>query len=375
VSNQPRLIKSGVTGEFVNVTHKVFIKERMCGMKLIITIAAIGLMLLSITFASAQEPELINEIVARVNSDIITRADYFNALKDLREQLTREMAGKSEAQIEAEYEKVKPTVLDYLIENILLEQKAKELNIDVEAEVNQRMAEIAKDNGLPNVLAFENELKKQGIDPEGARAQIRKGLPQQYVVQREVLSPIFQRLNDKDRRDFYEKYKEKFTTQGEITISEIFLPLEGHTADEVQQRAKRLVAEIRAGKSFTEAVQANSPASRASRAQNGKLGTFKQGELKEDIAAATSTLKTGEVTEPIRLQDGFQIIRVDEKKAPTVLPFENPEVQNAVGRGATMERAEEARKKYLKKLREDAFVQISPGYATAQAKPDKSDKN
>ena len=344
-------------------------------MKLIITIAAIGLMLLSITFASAQEPELINEIVARVNSDIITRADYFNALKDLREQLTREMAGKSEAQIEAEYEKVKPTVLDYLIENILLEQKAKELNIDVEAEVNQRMAEIAKDNGLPNVLAFENELKKQGIDPEGARAQIRKGLPQQYVVQREVLSPIFQRLNDKDRRDFYEKYKEKFTTQGEITISEIFLPLEGHTADEVQQRAKRLVAEIRAGKSFTEAVQANSPASRASRAQNGKLGTFKQGELKEDIAAATSTLKTGEVTEPIRLQDGFQIIRVDEKKAPTVLPFENPEVQNAVGRGATMERAEEARKKYLKKLREDAFVQISPGYATAQAKPDKSDKN
>jgi len=344
-------------------------------MKFIITIAAIGLLLVSSPFTGAQEPELINEIVARVNSDIITRADYFNALKDLKEQLTREMAGKSEAQIDAEYEKIKPTVLDYMIENILLEQKAKELNIDVEAEVNQRMAEIAKDNGLPNVLAFENELKKQGIDPEGARGQIRKGLQQQYVVQREVLSPIFQRLSDKDRRDFYEKYKDKFTTQGEITISEIFLPLEGHTANEVEQRAKRLVAEIRAGKSFTESVQSNSPASRASRAQNGKVGTFKQGELKEDIAAATSSLKAGEITEPIRLQDGFQIIRVDEIKASTVMPFESPEVQNAVGRGATMEKAEEARKKYLKKLREDAFVEITKGYVTAQAKTDKSDKN
>jgi len=344
-------------------------------MKFIITSAAIGLLLASSTFTRAQEPELVNEIVARVNSDIITRADYLNALKDLRDQLTREMAGKSEDQINAEYEKIKTTVLDYMIENILLEQKAKELNIDVEAEVNQRMAEIAKDNGLPNVLAFENELKKQGIDPEGARGQIRKGLQQQYVVQREVLSPIFQRLNDKERREFYEKYKDKFTTQGEITISEIFLPLEGHTANEVEQRAKRLVAEIRAGKSFTDAVQANSPATRASRAQNGKVGTFKQGELKEDIAAATSSLNSGEITEPIRLQDGFQIIRVDEKKAPTVMPFESPEVQNAVGRGATMEKAEDARKKYLKKLREDAFVEITKGYVTAQAKPDKSNKN
>ena len=344
-------------------------------MKSRIAIATIGVLLVSATVARAQEPELINEIVARVNSDIITRADYLNALRDLREQLTREMSGKSEAQINEEFEKVKPTVLDYMIENILLEQKAKELNIDVEAEVNQRMAEIAKDNGLPNVLAFENELKKQGVDPEVARGQIRKGLQQQYVVQREVLSPIFQRLSDKDRHDFYEKYKDKFTTQGEITISEIFLPLEGHTANEVEQRAKRLVAEIRSGKSFTEAVQATSPATRASRAQNGKVGTFKQGELKEDIAAATSSLKAGEITEPIRLQDGFQIVRVDEKKPPTVLPFESPEVQNAVGRGATMERAEEARKKYMKRLREDAFVEITKGYVTAQAKPDKSDKN
>jgi peptidyl-prolyl cis-trans isomerase SurA len=344
-------------------------------MKFIITIFAIGVALASGSTASAQEPELVNEIVARVNSDIITRADYLNALRDFKEQLVREMAGKPEAQIDAEYERMKPTILDYMIENILLEQKAKELNIDVEAEVNQRMAEIAKDNGLPNVLAFENELKKQGVDPESARAQIRKGLQQQYVVQREVLSPIFQRLNDKDRHDFYEKNRDKFTTQGEVTISEIFLPLEGHTADEVAQRAQRLVAELRAGKSFTDAVKENSPATRASRAQNGKLGTFKQGELKEDITAAISTLKIGEVTEPLRLQDGFQIVRLDDKKLPTVLPFENPDVQNAIGRGATMERAEDARKKYMKKLREDAFVEITSGYVTAQAKPEKTDKN
>ncbi|MEK6325373.1 MAG: SurA N-terminal domain-containing protein [Acidobacteriota bacterium] len=345
-------------------------------MKFVLMTLGIGLVLALAATARAQEPDLINGIVARVNNDIITLADYQNALRDFREELGRQMSGKSEAEVKAEYERMKPTVLNFMIDDLLLEQKAKELNIDVETDVNQRMKEIAAQNGSPNVLAFENELKKQGIDPETARGSIRKQLQQQYVIQREVLSPIYQRLNDKDKRDFYDKHKDGFTVPGEVTLSEVFLPLEGHTASEVDQRAKRLVAELRAGKAFAVAVQENSPAGRGSRAQNGKLGTFKQGELKEDIAAAISTLKAGEVTEPIRLQDGFQIIRLDDRKDATMRAFENADVQNAIGRAATMERAEEARKKYLTKLRQDAFVKIAEGYVTAQAKPaDKTDKN
>lgn len=343
-------------------------------MKFIISVLAAGVVFAFSAPARAQEPELVNEIVARVNNDIITRVDYLNALRDFRDELGRQLQGKTDAQIDAEFERLKTSVLDYMIDDLLVEQKAKELNLDVETEVNQQMAQIAKDNNLQNVLAFENELKKQNIDPETFRTSIRKRLQQQLVIQREVLSPIYQRLNDKDRRDFYDKHKEAFTTPGEETISEIFLPLEGHTADEVSQRAKRLVAELRAGKNFEEAVQENSPTSRATRAQKGKIGSFKQGELNKDVSAAISSLKAGDVTEPIRLQDGFQIVRLDDRKPATVLPFENSDVQSAVGRMATMERAEDARKKYLKKLREESFVEVTKGYVTAQVKPEKTDK-
>jgi peptidyl-prolyl cis-trans isomerase SurA len=344
-------------------------------MKFIISILTIAVVFALTAPARAQEPELLNEIVARVNNDIITLVDYRNALRDFREELTRQMQGKTDAEINAEFERLKSSVLDFMIDDLLVEQKAKELNLDVETEVNQQMAQTAKENGFQNLLAFENELKKQGIDPETFRSSMRKRLQQQIVIQREVLSPIYQRLNDKDKRKFYDEHKDGFTTQGEETISEIFLPLEGHTADEVSQRAKRLVAELRAGKNFEEAVQENSPTSRATRAQKGKVGSFKQGELNKDISAAISSLKPGEVTEPIRLQDGFQIVRLDARKPATVLPFENTEVQAAIGRAATMERAEDARKKYLKKLRQESFVEITKGYVTAQAKPEKTDKN
>jgi parvulin-like peptidyl-prolyl isomerase len=340
-------------------------------MKFVVTTLAMAFILGLATTARAQEPELVNEIVARVNNDIITRTDYLSALDAFKEELKHQMQGKSEAEVNAEFEKLRPTVLDLMIEDLLLEQKAKELGIDVEAEINQQMMQIAKESQLPNLTALEQAMRNQGVDPEVARNSLRRRLQQQYVVQREVLVPVYQRLSEKEKREFYEKHKAELTIPGEVTLSEIFLPLEGHTAADVEQRARRVVAELRAGGSFSDAVKTNTPATRASRAQDGKLGAFKPSELKEEIAAAVSSLKAGEVTEPIRLQDGFQIIRVDARKDATVRPYEDKEVQEMVSRAATMDRAEDARKKYLKKLREEAYIEIAKGYQPAQAKAEK----
>ena len=334
---------------------------------------AAGLLALASMPARAQEPELVSEIVARINNDIITSADYAQALRDFKEELGRQMSGKSDAEVNAEYERLKPTVLDILIEDLLLEQKAKELNMDVEADVNQEMLTLAKQNNAKDLLAFEEQLKKEGIDPEVVRTQIARRIRRDLVIQREVLAPVFQRLTDKERREFYEKNKEGFTMPGEVTFSEIFLPLEGHTATEVEQRARRLVTELRAGGDFVEAVQKNSAPNRPSTARQGKMGTFKQGEMNKETAAAIAPLNIGDVTEPIRLQDGFQIIRLDDRKAPVLRKFDDPEVIKIIGQTVTMQKAEEERKKYVKELREEAYIDITKGYQSAEAKAEKPD--
>src|SRR5215813_5609473 len=345
-------------------------------MKFLLVAASFLVVLAVVPTARAQEPELVSEIVVRVNNDIITRADYLNAVKDFHEELLKQaqQSGKSLAEAEAEYERLKGTILDYLIEDLLLEQKAKEMSYDAEAEVNQQMTELAKQNNFKSAVEFEKALREQGIDPELLRTQMRKRAQQEYVMQREVLQPIFSSLSEKDKRDYYERHKDQFMIPGEVVLSEIFVPLEGHTAAEIEQRARRIIAEIKAGTSFEDAVQKNSPPSRASRAQNGKMGAFKGTDLRPEINAAISSLKPGQITEPIRLQDGYQIIRVDERKEATIRKFEAPEVQNFIARSATMERADQARKKYLKKLREEAFVEINKDYAPAQAKTNSSDK-
>ncbi len=329
---------------------------------------SVVMVLIAAAAALGQEPVHVNGIAARVNNDIITRGDYVNAVRDFKEELTRQMQqqGKNQSDIDAEFEKLRPTVMDLLIEDLLLEQRAKEVGIEVEAEVNQQMIEIAKENGFKNLIDFEEALKKQGVDPEAARTSLRKKLLQQIVIQREVWTPIFQSISDKERREFYDKNKDGFTIPGEVVLSEIFLPLEGHTGTEVEQRARRLVTELRAGADFVEAVKNNSPSSRASRAQNGKLGAFKVTDLKPDLTAAIADLKPAGVSEPIRLQDGYQIVRLDDRKQPVLRKYEDAEVQRVIGNNVVAGRAEEARKKYMEKLREEAYVEIHEGYPSAK---------
>jgi|HubBroStandDraft_6_1064221.scaffolds.fasta_scaffold37552_2 peptidyl-prolyl cis-trans isomerase SurA len=335
---------------------------------IIMALAAVVFIALPIRSAQAQqESELVNEIIAQVNNDIITRMDYLNALKEFREELAHQMAGKSEAEVSAEYDKLKSTVLDLMIEDLLLEQKCKELNIDVEAEVNQELANIAKENGVSDAIAFEQQLKAQGVDPDEARKTLRKNIQHHHVLEREVYMPLFQRVTDKERREFYDKHKEAFIVPGDIVLSEIFLPLENETANDVEQRARRLVTELRAGSDFEEAVMKNSPPARASRAQKGKMGSFKVEDLKPDVKAAVASLKVGEVTDPIRLQDGFQIIRVDQRQEDIVHQFEEPQVQRSITGELAKQKVVEAQKKYTKELREEAYILIKPGYVVAEA--------
>src|SRR5436853_7218978 len=89
--------------------RSLFINERMCRMRFVVTTLAMAFVLALATTARAQEPALVNEIVVRVNNDIITLTDYLGALDAFKDELKNQMKGKSDAEINAEFEKLKPT--------------------------------------------------------------------------------------------------------------------------------------------------------------------------------------------------------------------------------------------------------------------------
>jgi peptidyl-prolyl cis-trans isomerase SurA len=172
--------------------------------------------LLSIAIpARADEPELVNDVVAQVNNDIISRATYLSALRDLHEELKFQMEGKSDTEVQAEYENLKSGVLDSLIDDLLLEQRSKELGFDgdVEAEVNQHMLKVAQESNFKTVEELEKAMRAEGLLPEEARTSLRKQFQHQYVLSREVLQPLVGRgatteQLDVASRDYLKKLRE-----------------------------------------------------------------------------------------------------------------------------------------------------------------------
>lgn len=320
----------------------------------------LSLLALLVIPTHAQKQERVCQGVARINDDIITRQAYLAAARDYSEDLARQMKaqGKDDKAIEEELERRKTSVIDGLVDEFLLAQRASELGLDADVEL-KRLEESVSD-GPRNLPQFLDELRKQGFDLELAAAAFRRQLLGQRAIQIEVLEPIFRSITESERRDFYDNHKEQFMLPATVTVSEVFLPFRDQSDAAVSQRAAKLLTELRAGADFLKAVAENTPASRPSFETRGSLGTIRLAELKENLAAALAKLNRGEFTQPLRLDSGYQIIRLDARMPATPRSYEDPMTQAAASRSMTMERAAGTRKSYIARLREKARIEICP---------------
>jgi peptidyl-prolyl cis-trans isomerase SurA len=320
---------------------------------------------LSISSVRAQEPQLIDETVARVNTDIITRSMLVKAQTDFKEELKRRYPDDQSKQQE-EYDKSAPRILDILIEDRLINQRAAELSIDVEPEINRRLLEFIKQtNPQWGLKEFEDALKQQGVDIEEIRKSQRTELQRQIIIFREVVNPIFDKLTDTEKREWYEKHIDDFRLPGEIKLSEIFIPFEGRSLAEAEALAKQVVTEARANKPFAELAKAYSDPKRPSAQKGGELPTLKDNEIKESLRKLVDKMKPGDVSDPIRTDNGFQVIRLNEYKAPGVVQFS--EVENGVAERLAYEKGAEKIKDYFSKLREKAYIRIAEPYKQSVA--------
>jgi parvulin-like peptidyl-prolyl isomerase len=325
------------------------------------------LSLLAMT-VQAQESRRHCEFAAVVNNHVITEVAYLAALNDYKAELSRQMhqQGKTNAEIGAEFERTKLGVLNALIDDLLLDQKAEELGLAEDADI-KKIIENPSLVILPGYrddfgsVAFEKALMHEGIHPEQLRNSVREQILRHTVIHKEVLAPIFEGITDGDRRDYYDEHKEDFMLPAEVTLSEIFVPFDGYPESEVERRASKILAELRAGADFIEAVKGNTPASHPSYAAEGHLGSFALLDLKASVAMAVSGLSPGEYAEPIRLSDGYMIIRLDARLPSTLRRYDDPTVQEALSRAVTLSRSEEARKNYIAGLRNNARIEICSG--------------
>jgi parvulin-like peptidyl-prolyl isomerase len=316
----------------------------------------------------AADIKVIEQIVAKVNGEIITQGDLAKARKDAEAELARQQV--SPVRAKELMQKAEANFLRDKIDQLLLVQKAKELEIDVDSDVSKRLAEIQVQSKIADADKFHEYIREEtGLSFEDFKQQMQNSMLTKNVVQREVGSRIT--VSKAEQLKYYEAHKSEFIREEQVVLSEILISTEGKDekgAAAAEKKAKELSTRARKGENFGTLAHDNSDAETAQ--DNGELPVpYKRGMLKKEIEDVVFKQDQGYVTDPFKQPNGFLILKVDEHYKQGLQAFDA--VQDEVMDKLFRPRMEPAVREYLTKLRKEAFLEIRAGYADSGAAPGK----
>ena len=314
-------------------------------------------------FAQEGEMTVVDEVVVQVNDDVITLSMLRRETRERIEALKQQ--GRTEQQAADEVAKHQAELIATLINERLLLQRGKELEMaaDIEAEVNRRMLQIAQEQGIKTIEQLYEAMRASKLDPEDIRRTMRTEMMKQAVLQQEVDRRVYLTPSAAELKKYFEEHPDRFRKPESVKLSEIYLSTVGKEDAAVRARALEIIAQARAGADFGSLAAANSEreknGQRSAPQDKGVVGEFDLPNLREDLVAALKNVPAGGVTEPIKTPEGYQILRVDTRTPGGSTPVFN---ENRVREAILMEKQPKEREEYLQKLRNEAFIKVAEAH-------------
>lgn len=332
--------------------------------RLIVLIAAIA------PLAQAADVRIVEEIIAKVNGDIITRGEMEQARTRLMEEAKSQ--GLTGAQLAEVVRNQDKNALRDQIDQLLLVQRGKDLDVKVDADVTRRLAEIQSQSKITDPDKFHDYIREQtGMSFEDFQQQMKNTLLTQKVIGEEISSRIS--IPEADLRKYYEEHQKEFVREEQVFLSQILISTDGKTPAQLaaaQKKAADLVTRARKGEKFSDLARQNSD-DPATAKDGGQLPPYKRSEhlLVKEIEDLVFQQKRGYVTDAIKLPQYLLILKVDDHYEAGQASFE--EVKEQITQKLAEPKMEPKVREYLTNLRQNAFLQIKDGYVDAGAAPGK----
>jgi len=313
----------------------------------------------------------VEEIIARVNNEIITRSEYEKSRQSAEDDARQDCQGKcTPEQLRAEIDQKQKTSLRDLIDQSLLVQRAKDMGVNVEPELIKRLDAIRTQNKIESMEELEKAVTAQGMNWEDFKNNIRSTLLTQRVISNEVGSHIT--ISDEEISKYYQAHKAEYVRPEQVALREIEVSTQGKKPEEIpdlKRKAETTLQRIKDGEDFGEMAKRFSDSN--TKTQGGFLGMYKRGELSKELEDKVFGMKKNELTEVTETKQGFLILQVLEhydEGEQSLAKVKNEIMDKLYGA-----RMEPAMREYLKTLREQSFVVIKPGYVDAAGGPGNSE--
>jgi parvulin-like peptidyl-prolyl isomerase len=298
-------------------------------------------------FFSSQE--IVEEIIAIVNDDVITRSEYEANLRALYQAMRSQLEGE---ELNKQYNLMKENLLDNMIRNMLLLQEAKEKGFDVTEQVNLYIENIKKENNIETDSQLRQELRKQGMDFEPWRADLEENFLKQALIYSEVDRYIV--TDDSEIVSYYKLHPEEFIEPEEYRLRVIYLSTEGQSEEELQSKKEEISRRISEGEEMADLAAQYSEG--PEKESQGDLGSFKKGELAKTLEEAVEKLNPGEIHPWLEARNSWYLLKLEEKKESRIKTFE--EVKQEIEQKIFSQSKRKKTEEFIKKLLESNYIKI-----------------
>jgi len=323
-------------------------------------------LLLCFALPAAAQVRVVEEIIAKINGEIVTRSEIDRESTEARAELSsrQNLAGDELQKALAEKQK---DILRDLVDRSLLVQRGKELGVSVETQLIKYLDDLRRQYNVSSTEEFEKWInEKTGMAHEDFREQIRNQMLTQRVIGQEVGSRIS--VPKEEIQKYYDEHKAEFVRPEQIHLREIFINTEGKDPKELPALEKKTAdihARLKKGERFAEVATKNSDSDSAK--QGGDIGFFRRGVLDKEIETLVFGMRRGQNSDILKRKNGFLILRVEEKHQEGQAALED--VEQEVTERLYMPRMQPALREYMTRLRQSAFIELRPGFIDSGAAP------
>lgn len=317
------------------------------------------------TLAVPMRADILEQVLVKVNGDIITKTDLEQRqVAALRQRLNNNVdaeAMKNDAQLKQMLTEITPQLLVSSVDELLLLQRGRELGLKLgDDQFKQIVANIRKENNLQDDEKFQAVLKQEGMTIDDLRRQLERQMLVEQVQRQEVGSKLT--ITEEESRQFYAKHPEEFTDPASITLREIFVSVpadakqqQASVADDeaAQKKAADARARILKGEDFAKVAADVSDST--SKANGGLIGPFSRNDMSPQLQELVDKMKPGDITPPVRTPKGYQIFKLETLKPEQLQPFDR--VRDLISDKVAAERTRVEMKRFLTRLRAQAIIE------------------
>ncbi|MEW6363843.1 MAG: peptidylprolyl isomerase [Acidobacteriota bacterium] len=295
---------------------------------------------------------IVEEIVAVVNNDAITRSEYQEAEAGLRKALATRYSGD---ELDTKFNEAKTKLLDSMIEDRLLLQEARDKEFNVESEINEILENLKKENNLKTDEELERALASEGFTLESWKVRAREQLLKHKLIGSEVESKI--RVTEAELVDYYTSHPDEFQVEAKVNLKEIFVMAEGRGQQAASSIAGETLARVTTGgEDFSVVAQAVSES--PSKAQGGDLGWIAEKDLAPDLSDAVKGLSPGQIAPVLTTEKGSRIVKLEGRQEASLRQFDD--VRESIELRLRDEKREGEIDKYIEQLKKDSYI-FKPG--------------